>query len=59
MICKNECECDESIKKYWDDIWLNPKCYVENGQSAAKLPTIDNTKLMYYNIGRKFNDYSR
>ena len=27
MDCKVECECDESIKKYWDNIWLNPKYY--------------------------------
>ena len=39
--CKVERECNESIKKYWDDIWLNPK-YYKNGQSAAKLPTVQN-----------------
>ena len=41
MDCKVERERDESIKKYWDNIWLNPK-YCKNGQSAAKLPTVQN-----------------
>ena len=31
-----KCECYESIEKYWNGTWLNPK-YYKNEQSAAKV----------------------
>nr|DAG40772.1 MAG TPA: hypothetical protein [Caudoviricetes sp.] len=32
-----KCDGDESRKKWIDGAWLNPKRYLQNGQSAAKL----------------------
>ena len=43
MIRKIERESDESIKKYWNDIWLNPKCYKEWTTSSQ---VSNNSKLM-------------
>lgn len=47
-----ECDGGESRKNPMNDIWLNPKCFV-NGQSATKLRIGEGSETIPWGVHRK------